>query len=62
MLCLCGFEPYSRWVPLNAYQCFLTDNQGQFESFNAKDYPSIYGEISKINCARRFNQFPISPK
>ena len=26
-----------------------TDNQGQFESFNAKDYPSIDGEISHFN-------------
>ena len=26
-----------------------TDNQGQFESFNAKDYPSIDGEISHYN-------------
>ena len=26
-----------------------TDNQGQFESFNAKFYPSIDGEISHFN-------------
>ena len=26
-----------------------TDIQGQFESFNAKDYPSIDGEISHYN-------------
>ena len=26
-----------------------TDIQGQFESFNAKDYPSIDGEISHFN-------------
>ena len=26
-----------------------TDNQGQFESFNSKDYPSMDGQISYFN-------------
>ena len=43
-----------------------TDIQGQFESFNAKDYPSIDSEISHFNklmmCAAKISLVPSKKK